>query len=96
MRRENCLILLPQSRLRFSQVSAHREGGGLGITGTRSLLGWAGMPGPFQGVGMARVVGTHPLLLTPSGIHHTYGWQAGRTYPTGMLSCLDWRLVINE
>ena len=30
-----------------------------------------------------------PLVLTPSGSHqNTYGWQAGGTHPTGMLSCI--------
>ena len=29
-----------------------------------------------------------PLALTPSAGHqNTYGWQAGGTHPTGMLSC---------
>ena len=34
---------------------------------------------------------THPPpALTPSGGHqNTYGWQAGGTHPTGMLSCKD-------
>ena len=31
---------------------------------------------------------THPPLLTPSGGHQNmYGWHAGGTHPTGMLSC---------
>ena len=32
---------------------------------------------------------THPspLVLTSGGHRSTYGWQAGSTYPTGMLSC---------
>ena len=38
-------------------------------------------------------VGTHPLLLTPSIGHYTYGWQAGVTHPTGMLSCFPNRWV---
>ena len=29
-----------------------------------------------------------PTVLTPSGGHHnTFGWQAGETQPTGILSC---------
>ena len=32
--------------------------------------------------------GYSPLLLTPSGGHQNmYGWQAGGTHPTEMLSC---------
>ena len=30
-----------------------------------------------------------PPLLTPSGCHHTDGWQAANTGQTGMLSCLS-------
>ena len=26
-------------------------------------------------------------LLTPSGSHHTYGWQVGGMHPTEILSC---------
>ena len=41
-------------------------------------------------------VGTHPLLLTPSGGHQNmYGWQAGGTHPTGMLSCFKLKLQIH-
>ena len=32
--------------------------------------------------------GYPPLLLTPSGSHHTYYRQAGGMHPTRMLSCL--------
>ena len=33
-------------------------------------------------------MGTHPLLLTPSGGHHMYFQQAGSAHSTGMHSCL--------
>ena len=53
------------------------------------------VPGPFWGVwvhmfragGYVQGVATHPLLLIPSGSHHTYSQQVGSTYPTGMFSC---------
>ena len=41
-------------------------------------------------------VGTHPLLLTPTGGHQNmYGWQAGGTHPTGVLSCFKLKLQIH-
>ena len=30
-----------------------------------------------------------PALLTPSGSHHAYCWQAGGTHPAGMHSCYE-------
>ena len=45
---------------------------GVNISGSRS----------FHGVGTH-----HPLLLTPCGIHHMYGRQAGGTHAIGMHSC---------
>ena len=37
----------------------------------------------------------HPMVLTSSGGHRkVYGWQAGGTHPTGMLSCMGNVLVI--
>ena len=37
----------------------------------------------------------HPMVLTSSGGHRKmYGWQAGGTHPTGMLSCMGNVLVI--
>ena len=51
--------------------------------------------GYVQGVGgYVQGLGTHLLLLTPNGGHHTYSRQAGGTHPTGMLSCFKIRLLI--
>ena len=65
------------------------------IPGPRSLPGgeYAGgrwVPrGEYSGDEYPTGVGTQPLLLTPSGSHQNmYGWRAGGTHPTGMLSCL--------
>ena len=73
------------------------------ISGTRSLPRRSGMPGPQVPCGVcpwgwvcpgdgggAYPRGGYPplpLLLTPSGNHHTYSLQAVDTHPTGMLSC---------
>ena len=59
---------------------------------------FGGGVGMYKGRGMCRElvltrghgtrrVGTHSLILTLGGNHHTYGRQAGSTHPTGMLSC---------
>ena len=37
---------------------------------------------------MSQGLGTQPLLLTPSGSHHTYSQKVGGMHPTGMVSCL--------
>ena len=62
-------------------------GGGGKFPGVGNLgwgVGWGRYPG---------VVGTwdtYTPVPTPSGSHqNTYGWQAGDTHPTGMLSCLE-------
>ena len=50
---------------------------GMGMSGRTGMSrGWV-----CPGVGMS-----HPLVLTLSGGHHTYGWQVGGTHPTGRLS----------
>ena len=55
-------------------------------------VGWwvSLVPGPFQWGWICPLGGYvqgGPLLLTPSGDHHMYGWQAGGTHHTGMYSC---------
>ena len=34
------------------------------------------------------------LVLTPGGHQSIYGWQAGSTHPTGMLSCLQYSWLL--
>ena len=55
---------------------------GAGISGPRFPLGEVGMS---RGMGMCW--GWVLLPITPSGSHHTYGWQVGGTHPTGTHSC---------
>ena len=43
------------------------------------------MPGPRSFEGYVQRVGTHHLLLTPSGGHYMYGWKAGDTHAAGIL-----------
>ena len=62
------------------------------------------MPGPSGELGMSTWVGMSrggggcllPADIEPSGVRRTwgatrYGQQAGDTYPTGMLSCVELR-----
>ena len=78
-------------------VPCHFQGISEGISGPKSLLGegmstgwvcpgWVCLRGGYpKSPNMdQRGVSTHPLL-TPSGNHHTYDWQANGTHPTGML-----------
>ena len=65
-------------KVMFSQLSVCPQLGGGSIPGPKSLPGDRG-----DGTGIPE-----GYVLTPSGDrHNTYGWQAGGTRLTGMLSC---------
>ena len=50
------------------------------------------LPPPFSSPDMEP--GDPLPVLTPSGGHpNTYGWQAGGTHPTGILSCFSFSFI---